>query len=112
MVPGASSGEEERSSRRRRTVSDYLAVSVLDDVKQRRPFHEIVEVEVHVVVLGQGIEVGQVQVEQVGGRHAPDRGHDGRSNQPAATTRVASEEEEEDSKVVWVAVLADAIVFL
>lgn len=67
--------EEERSGRRRRTVADYLAIAVLDDIEERRPFHEIVEVEVQVVVLGQGIEVGQVQAEQVAGRHAPDRGH-------------------------------------
>lgn len=78
-VLGVSGAQRRRRSgqveRRRRTVADYLAIAVLDDIEERRPFHEIVEVEVQVVVLGQGIEVGQVQAEQVGGRHAPDRGH-------------------------------------
>jgi len=52
-----------------------MAVAVLDRAEERRPAHQVVEVEAQVIVLGQGVEVGQVQREQVRGRDAPDGAH-------------------------------------
>lgn len=54
-----------------------MSIAILDHAEQRRPAHQVVQVEAQVIVLGQGVEVGQVQREQVRWRHAPDETHGG-----------------------------------
>lgn len=43
------------------TVSHNACISVLNHAEQRRPAHEIVQVESEVIILGQSVEIGQVQ---------------------------------------------------
>ena len=50
---------------RRVTVTNYIAVLVFGDCEERGPVDEVVHVEVEVVVFGEGIEVGEVHVEEV-----------------------------------------------
>ena len=60
------------------TVSGNSLLTVLHAAEKRRPSHEVVEVEAQVVVLGEGVEVREVQVEKVRRGHATDGGHIGR----------------------------------
>src|SRR5271154_3375532 len=61
------------------TVAYDLAV-LFNALEQRGPFHEVRHIEVEVVVLGQGVEVAEVEVQKVRGADAADRRHDGRKD--------------------------------
>ncbi len=48
------------------TVGGNLAILTFHQVEQRGPFGQVFEVKAEFVVLGQGVEVGEVGFEQVG----------------------------------------------
>ena len=56
------------------TVADDLAV-FFDALEERGPLHQVGQVEVQVVVLRQGVQVAQVQFEQVARSDAADGRH-------------------------------------
>lgn len=58
-------GGREEGGEGRDTVAYYIAVLVFGDCEERGPVDEVVHVEVEVVVFGEGIEVGEVHVEEV-----------------------------------------------
>lgn len=60
-----------------RTVAVDGAVTAFGDVEEVRPFGEVGEVEVEAVGLGEGVEVGGVEVEDVEGVEGTDGGHFG-----------------------------------
>lgn len=49
----------------RYTVASNVAMLVLGDGEEGRPAGEVLVVEIEVIVLGKGIEVGKVHVEEV-----------------------------------------------
>lgn len=55
-------------------IADDL-IMLLNALEQRRPPHEIGQIEVDAVVLGEGIEIAVVQVEEVIRPHTADDGH-------------------------------------
>lgn len=57
------------------TVADDACISVLNDAEERRPAHEIIEIESQIVVLRESVQVSLVQREHVHRRHAPDVAH-------------------------------------
>ena len=59
----------------RGTVAYYVAVLVFGDCEKRGPVDEVVHVEVDIVVLGEGIEVGEVHVEKVLGAEGAEGCH-------------------------------------
>ncbi len=61
---------------RRLTVANYIAVLVFCNCEERGPVDEVVHVEVDVVVFGEGIEVGEVHVEEVLGAEGAEGCHD------------------------------------
>jgi hypothetical protein len=63
------------------TVAYYLAV-FFDTLEERRPFHEVGQVEVEVVVFGEGVEVAEVELQEVRGPNAAHRRHGGWSSGP------------------------------
>ena len=59
------------------TVSGNLAVLPFHQVEQRRPFGEVFEVEAQFVVFSQSVEVGEVDLEEVGRVERSEGRHDG-----------------------------------
>ena len=57
------------------TVADYVALLVFGDCEERGPVDEVVHVEVDVVIFGEGIEVGEVHVEEVLGAEGAEGCH-------------------------------------
>ena len=57
------------------TVSLNLPVQALDHLAQLGPFRQVLEVEADVVRLGEVVEVGRGEVEEVVGPHGPDCRH-------------------------------------
>jgi hypothetical protein len=56
------------------TVAYYLAV-FFDALEERGPFHEVCEVEIEVVVLGEGVEVTEVKLEEIARSNTADGCH-------------------------------------
>ena len=60
---------------RKRTVTFNLPVQALDHLAQLGPFRQVLEVEADVVRLGEVVEVGRGEVEEVVGTHGADCRH-------------------------------------
>lgn len=58
-----------------RTVGGDAVVAILDGGKEMRPAREVGKVEIQVVRLGQRIEVGGIEFEDVEGVEGADGGH-------------------------------------
>ena len=58
-----------------RTVSDDAFPAILDHAEERRPAHEVVQVETEVIVFGKGVEVCEVEREEVCWCHAAYGAH-------------------------------------
>lgn len=58
-----------------RTVSFYFSVQALDDLAQLWPFGQVLEVKANVVRLGEVVEVGGGEFEEIIGSHRTDRRH-------------------------------------
>lgn len=57
------------------TVAYNAVTTILNAAEERRPSHQVIEVESEVIVFGQGVEVGQVEGEKVRRGHATDGTH-------------------------------------
>ena len=60
---------------RYRTIAYDLAVFFYA-LEERGPFHEVCEVEVEVVVFGEGVEVAKVELQEIAGSDTADGRHD------------------------------------
>lgn len=58
------------------TVARDISVLIFDNSEERGPLGEVLEVEVDVVVFRQGVEIGEVGVEEVCRSKSTERGHD------------------------------------
>ena len=56
-------------------VARDIAILVLGNGEEGGPFAQVVEVEIDVVILGEGIEIGEVHVEQVSRTKRTQRSH-------------------------------------
>lgn len=56
-------------------VADNLAVVVLGDVEELRPRENVVEVVLHLIILGQAEEIARLHRQQIIHRRFPDAHH-------------------------------------